>query len=175
MIDVTERGSSNFWLAARTTFEYFIVDRGSSISSKWVFMFASCVLCFVKTALVDTLYRFMMATGAWFWTDTFRFSGEMARICSSMKAVPKTTMIAKFSITVNSAVVSKLLFLVCSVMLRLVLSRSFDADKSYGSTSLDILCNRSGDRKTFEIRIGCALYREGRLQRACWYINLFIC
>lgn len=69
-----------------------------------------------------------------------------------MKAVPRGTWIVILSTTVSSTVVSDSPFRICGVMSLFVLIRSFDADKSDGCPSLDILDNQSVSRKSREMK-----------------------
>lgn len=78
----------------------------------------------------------------------------MASMFWSMRAVPKHTSMDRFSTTLNSTLVSKSPFLICSVMLYLVLITSFYADKSDGCTSSDILDDQCMGRKCSEKRSG---------------------
>lgn len=125
-IFATERGPRIYCLLPQTVCECFIVELWSSFPSKWVFTFAFCVLCFSKTALAQTSCCYTMATGIDFHTVTFCTSGKMAGTCFSVKAVPRSTLMANFSTTLKSTFVSRASVLTCSVIFYLVLSRSFD-------------------------------------------------
>lgn len=74
-----------------------------------------------------------MASGVDFRTVSFYLSRRVAIMCSLKKDSPRSTLMAKFSTAVNSTLVSTLYILTCSVMLTLVLSPSFEADKGDGS------------------------------------------
>lgn len=78
-----------------------------ALVSRCVFMFAYCVLRFVRTALADASSSTTMVTGVYFQIATYCLSGRRARMCSSMKSVPNSISIAQFSATVNSIAVSK--------------------------------------------------------------------
>lgn len=80
-----------------------------------------------------------METEVDFRTATFSSSLRMVSLCLSMKAVPKSLPMVKPLNTVSSALVSKLPIMICSAALPLVLSQSFDADKSDGCASFGIL------------------------------------
>lgn len=69
-----------------------------------------------------------------------------------MKAVPRNAIVAKFSSTLNCIFVSRSLILTCTVILPLVFSWSYDADKTNVCTSLHILDNRSVSSISFEKR-----------------------
>lgn len=64
-----------------------------------------------------------------FQTVTFRSFGLLPYMCSSIKALCRSTSMAYFSITVMNTVVSKLPIPKCSVVLPLIFNRFFEADK----------------------------------------------
>lgn len=76
-----------------------------------------------------------IAAEADFRTGTFCSFGTINSMCSADEPLLKTTSMTRFSTTANSALVSKLPILLRSVVLRLVLSRSFEVDESDGCTS----------------------------------------
>lgn len=107
IIFVGENGSGNFCLGTRAMFQCLIVTAWSSVIIKRVFKFASCVSCIVKTGLAHTSFRSKMASAVDFRTATFCSSVIMASTGSSIKAVPRSTSMSKFSTTANSTVVSR--------------------------------------------------------------------
>lgn len=109
-----------------------------------------------------------LETGVCLWTALFSFS-RLAGMCSSMKAVLRSTSTARRSGTVNSILVSRLAIVICTVVLALVSSRSFDRDRSDGCNSLHISDKQSVGRKSFEILFWWTPISESRLR---WCILL---
>lgn len=107
-----------------------------------------------------------MATGINFQTVSFCLSGIMTSLCSSTKAVPRSTSMSKSSTTVNSAFVTRSLIGTCSVVLLLVLSWVFHADKSNACTFLDTLGSQSVGRNAFETRFAWAPISRSSLHGA---------
>lgn len=64
----------------------------------------------------------------------------------------RNTSMSKLSTTAYSTIVRRLPILTYNVVLRLVLSHSFDADKGDGCTSLHILDRQSKGSRAFEIK-----------------------
>lgn len=97
-----------------------------------------------------------MVTAVDFQTGTFCLSESMASMGHSTNAVRRNSLMSRLSTTVNSTLVRRSPILICSVIMPLLLSQSFDTDTSAGFISIDILDNQSVGRKYFEIRFGWA-------------------
>lgn len=132
-------------------FQCFIVDLWSCFVSKWVFVLTFCVYFFVRTSLAGPLCCSLMVTALAFRTDIFYSSAQMVRMCSLMRAVPRSASMVSFSTSVNSIVVGKLPILRCTEILPLIWSRSFSADKSHGYVSSVILGYQLAGKNCFDI------------------------
>lgn len=85
---------------------------------------------FVKGALTETSCCITTVIEVHFEAVAFCLSDGLASMCTSIKAMPTSTMMANFLITVNNTLVSKSPAPMCSVMLLWVLYWSFDAYKT---------------------------------------------
>lgn len=117
----------------------------------------------VNTALVDKLRRFTMETLADSVTVIVHSCRKMERMCSSAKAVSRSTSIAPYWANENRAVLSKSLIWICIIMFPLVLGQSLHADKSEYCTLSDNLDSASVRRKYFEIGFGSVPVPRGQV------------
>lgn len=120
---------------------------------------------FCKIAFTETFY-FATAGEVNYQTFTSYVSGRVMRVCSSIKALPKSTSLVKILVTVKSRAVSRSSIYRCVVIFISKASRSFIVNRSYGCDFSDILNNQLAGRKSFEIRVCCA-FEWGRKVKGC--------
>lgn len=101
-------------------------------------MSTSCVF-FAITALTVTPCGFMKGTGVDLRTGTLCLFYSIVGMHSPVNAVPRSTSIAKYSTTDNSAHVRKLTIMKCNVTLPFIFNLSFEAKKGTAAISYRFL------------------------------------